>query len=71
MTGPGDPGLPGRNVTGPAIRAYPAEASARMRSIAARIRFISPRTAEYHLHTVFSKLGVGSRRQLRHHLALA
>jgi hypothetical protein len=33
--------------------------------------FISPRTAEYHLHKVVSKLGVSAGGQLRHHLAMA
>jgi DNA-binding CsgD family transcriptional regulator len=31
--------------------------------------FISPRTAEYHLHKVFSNFGISSRRQIRHCLA--
>jgi DNA-binding CsgD family transcriptional regulator len=33
--------------------------------------FISPRTVEYHLHKVFSKLGIGSRKELRAATGLA
>ena len=36
--------------------------------IGARL-FISPRTVEYHLHKVFTKLGIGSRKELRAALA--
>ena len=31
--------------------------------------FISPRTVEYHLHKVFTKLGISSRKELRAALA--
>jgi DNA-binding NarL/FixJ family response regulator len=33
--------------------------------------FISPRTAEYHLHKIFAKLGITSRTQLNRALGMA
>ena len=37
------------------------------REVASKL-FLSPRTVEYHLHKVFTKLGIASRRELAHML---
>jgi DNA-binding NarL/FixJ family response regulator len=42
-----------------------AQAGLSNQVIAARL-FISPRTVEYHLHKIFTKLGIASRTQLDH-----